>query len=115
MKSEKICFVIPQFGTFPGYIDYFIRSASYIRDVADFWFITDHPLTMKHDAPNVCMEQMSLGDFSKLCRRKLSVDFSIVNSYKLCDLKPMYGFIFEERLKEYGYWGHCDFDYSTGF
>lgn len=34
--------------------------------------------------------------------------------YKLCDLKPMYGYIFEEYLKEFNFWGHCDVDTIMG-
>lgn len=39
---------------------------------------------------------------------------NIKNPYKLCDYRPMYGYIFEEYLKEYYYWGFCDTDIILG-
>ena len=43
-------------------------------------------------------------------------DFPIVLNYpyKFCDLKPMYGYIFSDYLKQYPFWGHCDVDLIFG-
>jgi hypothetical protein len=43
-------------------------------------------------------------------------DLEIVLStpYKLCDYKPLFGMIFDEELKGYDYWGHCDMDVIFG-
>ena len=34
--------------------------------------------------------------------------------YKLCDYKPTYGYLFEEYIKEYKFWGYCDVDVIFG-
>lgn len=34
--------------------------------------------------------------------------------YKLCDFKPAYGEIFQQEIKEYDFWGHCDCDLVFG-
>ena len=34
--------------------------------------------------------------------------------YKLCDYKPAYGFLFEEWINDYRFWGHCDVDTLMG-
>ncbi|WP_367998934.1 DUF6625 family protein [Streptococcus sp. HSISS3] len=39
---------------------------------------------------------------------------SLKTPYKLCDYKVAYGFIFEEELKGYDYWGFCDTDVLLG-
>jgi hypothetical protein len=49
-----------------------------------------------------------------LASRKLDLDIKLTYGYKLCDLKPAYGLIFEEYLKHYDFWGHCDLDIIWG-
>lgn len=34
--------------------------------------------------------------------------------YKLCDLRPAYGEMFQDYLKDYDFWGHCDMDLVFG-
>jgi len=36
------------------------------------------------------------------------------NPYKVCDFKPIYGFLFGDYLKDYDYWGYCDTDIIFG-
>lgn len=38
----------------------------------------------------------------------------MIKPYKLCDYKPAYGYIFEEYLSSYKFWGHCDIDTIMG-
>ena len=33
---------------------------------------------------------------------------------KLCDFKPAYGYIFENKISDYQYWGYCDIDVILG-
>ncbi len=39
---------------------------------------------------------------------------NISSPYKLTDFKPAYGYIFEELLRPYDYWGYCDVDLLFG-
>ena len=32
----------------------------------------------------------------------------------MCDYKPAYGLIFEDYIKDYNFWGHCDIDTIMG-
>lgn len=43
---------------------------------------------------------------------KLRLDFT--SGYKLCDLKPFYGKVFEDYLVNYDYWGYGDLDVLYG-
>jgi hypothetical protein len=113
-KRSKIAFVIPQFGAFPGYIHYFIRSAAYAAGTLDLIFITDQRYPVGYDASNVFFHRMTLPEFNELCRQKLDVPAAVTRGYKLCDLKPMYGLIFEDYLAGYEYWAHGDFDMIFG-
>lgn len=112
MKS-KICFVIPQFGIIPGYVDFFIKTASYSANIADFIFFTDQDMK-PNPVRNVFAEKITFEQFVTLAQTKLKCNLNVISAYKLCDLKPMYGLIFEDYLKQYLYWGHCDFDIIFG-
>lgn len=113
-KRNKICFVIPHFGAIPGYLSYFILTAAYSHNVVDFLFITDQRQREKVPSPNFRFAFMTLAEFNARCSKKLGVHTAVVNAYKLCDLKPMYGLIFEDLLTQYTHWGHCDFDMIFG-
>ncbi|HEV8514315.1 MAG TPA: DUF6625 family protein [Cyclobacteriaceae bacterium] len=113
-KKNKICFIIPHFGEIPGYFDFFILTASRLSPTIDFIFFTDQSIKPDSYVTNVFVEKMDILAFNNLCFKKLKIKTSITNGYKLCDLKPMYGLLFEDYLHEYGYWGHCDFDMIFG-
>lgn len=57
---------------------------------------------------------MTFKECQRLVQSKFNCNVKLENPYKLCDLKPMYGYIFEEYIKEYKYWGHCDTDTLMG-
>ena len=42
------------------------------------------------------------------------MEVCLEKAYKICDYKPVYGIIFKDYLKNYDYWGHCDFDLIFG-
>ena len=47
-------------------------------------------------------------------QRKLGFKLNVKNPHKLCDFKPAYGFLFEEYIKDYNFWGYCDLDIILG-
>jgi hypothetical protein len=63
---------------------------------------------------NVRFVKALLSDFNLLASQQLSMEIDIYNPYKLCDLKPAYGVIFEDYVKEYEFWGHTDLDIIYG-
>lgn len=42
------------------------------------------------------------------------MEIKLTNPYKLCDFKPAYGYIFEEEISKYDFWGFCDIDLIFG-
>lgn len=53
-------------------------------------------------------------DFQEISSEKLGFKIEFSDPYKICDFKPMFGFIFKEYLKEFDYWGFCDIDTIFG-
>lgn len=109
---KKGAFVIPYFGHFNNYFQLFLNSCRYNSDY-DWIIFTDDKT--KYDYPeNVIVHYTTFNKIKKYVQSKF--DFSIVLNYpyKFCDLKPMYGYIFSEYLKQYPFWGHCDVDLIFG-
>jgi len=52
--------------------------------------------------------------FNSLATKKLGFRIAIRKPYKMCEFKPLYGFIFKRYLSKFDYWGHCDIDIVWG-
>lgn len=57
---------------------------------------------------------MTLEQIREIAEAKFDFSVCLKSAYKLCDYKPSYGFLFEEYINNYSYWGHCDCDLIFG-
>jgi len=57
---------------------------------------------------------MSLNEFNILASNRLGFKIQIKHSYKICELKPAYGLIFQNYLVNYDFWGYGDIDLVYG-
>ncbi len=111
MKQLKICVIGVYFGQFPKYIGLWQRSCEFNKEI-DFLIVTDSFLP--YECKNVKILRMSLRDFRMLAESKLDTQICLDTPFKCCDYKPLYGYIFQDYLKDYDYWGFCDFDMLFG-
>lgn len=111
--KKKIVFINPFFkGEFLNYFPLFLKSC---KNNPEFeWLIfTDNK--GKYEYPsNVHKIDMSFEQLHELINKKFGFVVALGQPYKLCDYKCMYGFIFEEYIKDYDYWGHTDYDMICG-
>lgn len=63
---------------------------------------------------NIICHQISFSDYCEMVSKRLNVDFYPKHAYKLCDLKPFYGYIHQDILKDYDFWGYGDNDLVYG-
>jgi len=112
MKGIKICVLIPFFGTWPEWFSFFLLSCKYNPDIDWFFFSNcgDLPITSK----NLKLINMTLDDFNVLASRKTNIIIKLKHPFKLCDLKPAYGIIFEDYIEDYDFWGYGDIDLIYG-
>lgn len=108
----KILIIIPYFGNFPNYFDFFLKSCKLNSDIE--WLIfTDNK--QFYDYPNnVKVIYSSFDDIKQTIQNKFDFKISLETPYKLCDYKPAYGYIFSDYIKEYDFWGYCDIDMIFG-
>lgn len=109
---SSICIVIPYFGKWPFWINFFIESCRFNPTVN--WLIyTDCGLI--DDCPeNVELISITFGDYCSFVSNKLDINFKPTNPYKLCDIRPAYGLIHEKELAGYHFWGFGDIDLIYG-
>ena len=111
MKS-KICFVIPYFGNFKEYFQLFLNSCQANKDIN--WLIVTDNNDDYNFPKNVKKIDMTFGDLRKKIQNKFEFEIPLSKPYKLCDFKVTYGYIFEDELKGYDFWGYCDTDIIFG-
>lgn len=112
MEIYKKCLIIlPYFGKFNQYFVAFLQSCKF-NDRFNWLIMTD---IVRNDYPeNFVVRYMSFNDFTNFVQSKFDFKICLNNPYKLCDYKPAYGYIFEEFLSGYDYWGYCDCDLIFG-
>ena len=109
---KKCVLILPYFGKFNNYFQLFLNSFSYNTDYQLLIF-TDN--TERYDYPsNVTVIPYTLNRIKKRLDKVLNMNVCLDTPYKLCDYKPTYGLVFQDYIKEYQYWGHCDCDLLFG-
>lgn len=105
---------MPYFGEFPPWFKLFLKSCEYNPDI-DWIFYTDCEISQINEHPvNVKYYRANLEDFNRLASEKLGFSINLTFPYKICDLRPAFGIIFEDFIKGYDFWGFGDLDLIYG-
>ena len=112
MYSHKIAIIIPYFGCWPEWIDLYFYSCEQ-NDYIDWFFFTNCNIPQKK-SNNLHFESISFEAYCSDVSKKLGINFKPTSPYKLCGLKPFYGFIHKEMLSDYDFWGFGDLDTVWG-
>lgn len=112
MKQPSIILLIPYFGKWPAWFEYFLITCQHNSSIK-WLFFTDCPKPENPPA-NVSFRQISFKDYKEKVSNCLGIHFNPDNPYKLCDLKPALGFIHEKEIKGYDFWGFSDIDLIYG-
>lgn len=109
---KRICFIIPYFGHLPNYFNLFLKSCSFNPNFN--WLLITDDCSEYNFPPNFKVIYMTFQENQKLIQSKFDFPITLNRAYKLCDYKPAYGYIYEEYIKGYTHWGHCDTDILIG-
>ncbi len=110
--QHRIALIIPYFGKWPDWMPAFLTTCAFNPDI-DWHLFTDCGIP-DGLPPNVHCAPSSLAAINELAAQKLGFKVLLQRPYKLCDLKPGYGLMFDDLLKPYAFWGHCDIDILWG-
>ena len=107
---KKIVIIFPYFGILP--VQYQMWRASALRNPSvDFMFFTD---TDVEPAKNIIVNKMQFSDFQQLVQKAFDFPIVLDRPYKLCEYKQAYGYILQDYMKEYDFWGFGDLDLVYG-
>jgi len=112
MREPSIILLIPYFGKWPAWFDCFLLTCRYNASI-QWLFFTDCPVP-ENTPDNVVFQSISFEEYKNKVSAKLGINFDPVNPYKLCDLKPALGFIHEEEISGYEFFGFSDIDLIYG-
>ena len=108
----SICFVIPYFGKWPFWMPFFLAGCR-ANPTVD-WLLFSDCGQIADCPPNVRIIDT---DYVSYCARvadTLGIVFQPPNPYKLCDLKPVLGYIHEAELRGHDFWAFGDLDLVFG-
>lgn len=109
---KKCVLILPYFGKFNNYFQLFLNSCAYNKNY--HWLIITDSLQSFMYPVNCTVVRMSFNECKEHIQDKFDFEIRLEKPYKLCDYKPAYGYIFEEYIYDYDYWGHCDNDIIFG-
>lgn len=113
MKT-KYAAVCCYFGQWPSHFAWWLSSCQYNAGIT-FFLVTDIPVVGYKVPENVRILKMSFSEVKDLVASKFpDITISLNRPYKLCDFKTAYGYIFQEHLQDYAYWGFYDIDTIWG-
>ena len=110
MKS--VVLILPYFGKFPDIFPLFLKTAEKNPNI-NFLIISDSEENINYPK-NVRILSQTFSEFKKLMEKQLGQTIALEKPYKLCDYKPIYGYVLSEQIKQYDYWGYCDCDLIWG-
>tara|TARA_Y100000310_G_scaffold162471_1_gene162463 strand:- start:141 stop:995 length:855 start_codon:yes stop_codon:yes gene_type:complete len=108
---KKTCIIAAYFGDLPYYFPLWEESAQANPEIN--WLIFTDKEKSREDK-NIKYVNTTLKDISKLASKKLDEEINLKKPYKICDLRPAFAVVFDEYLKGYDFWGHCDLDVIWG-
>ncbi|WP_315850499.1 MULTISPECIES: DUF6625 family protein [Pirellulaceae] len=106
-------FVVPYFGPWPVWFPAYLHTCRYNPNV-EWLFLTDNESPKETECPpNVKFRPLSMDGLQALAEEKIGCPVK-KNAYSQCDLRPAYGVILSEFIKDVDFWGHCDVDVIWG-
>lgn len=101
------------YGPYPWYFSYFIRSCKN-NPTVDFIIVTENQELIPDKPDNVKIIYKPFDKLRADFSEKLGFPVNLEFSYKLCDFKPAYGYLFPELIENYDFWGMGDIDIIYG-
>jgi len=112
MKNNRIAIIIPYFGRWPEWIELYFHSCER-NNFIDWYFFTDCAIPTNYGS-NLHFVNTTFDAYCHNVSAVLGINFTPNSPYKLCGLKPFYGYIHKEILSTYEFWGFGDIDTIWG-
>jgi GR25 family glycosyltransferase involved in LPS biosynthesis len=109
--KKRLLLITIWFGKLPHYFNIWYETVKNMD--YDVLFISDQELPKKTN--NIKYIFMTFDDFNVYLNETTGFNVKLSSSYKLVDVKPLYGFLFKQFINDkYDYWGWSDIDMMMG-
>ena len=110
--KHKIAILIPYFGEWPQWMDFFIESCRANRTID--WILIGDSAPPANKAPNVRYVTTKFDQYRELLSERLKTKVRADDPYKLCDIRPALPFVHADLLRGYDFAGFGDLDVIYG-
>ena len=110
--SLKRIVILPYFGKFNSYFKLWLESCSK-NETIDWLLVTDCDITYELSS-NIKIIKTTMNQLKNDFQKKFDFKIRLEKPYKLCDYKPLYGYLFSDYIQGYDFWGYCDCDLVFG-
>src|ERR1700741_3068159 len=110
--AHKIAMFVPYFGQWPEWANLYFETLKKNNSI-DFIFYTDCHADIV-SSPNIRFHSISFDEYVANVNSKLNFEFQPENAYKLCDLRPLFGYLHEDLFVGYDFYGWLDVDLLLG-
>lgn len=111
---NKYILISTYFGSLPQHFNLWLKSAAQNPSI-DFLIIGDADTSEYGALPeNIKFMRITFEELRRIVQKKFDFEITLDTPYKICDYKPIYGYVFQEYISKYEYWGHIDLDTILG-
>lgn len=111
-KMKSVVIIIDYYGKWPFWFDLFLASCA--RNPTINWLINTDCPTPTYAPKNVKFVFRTKAQYLEHISRSLGIEFNPLSMYSICNLKPAFGYIYEEDIIGYDYYGWGDLDVVYG-
>jgi hypothetical protein len=110
--SARIAILIPYFGAWPAWIDFFVESCRANRTID--WILFNDAPPPANSTSNVRFVRISFDEYKSSLSEAFGRDLAGIEPYKLCDFKPALPFVHARLVDGYDFVGFGDLDVIYG-
>lgn len=112
-RLSSILLIVPFFGRLPSWSELHFRSCA-ANPTVNWLLVSDQAFDAGSLPANVRTKRMTLAALKQQIDALVGFETVLPTAYKLCDFRPLYGFLFADDLHGFDFWGHCDMDVIFG-
>lgn len=110
--ANRIAILIPYFGQWPVWIDFFIESCRWNRSIE--WILFHDGPPPQNRCKNVRHVEIGFEAYKSLVAETLDIPFDPQDPYKLCEVRPALPLIHRDLVAGYDFVGFGDLDVVYG-
>src|ERR1700689_4414534 len=109
---KKIVMLVTWFGPWPKWFSLYLESCRW-NPTINYIMISDAPVP-DGIPDNVKFIKYEFKDYRKFFADRIGVVPKWDTAFKLCDIRPILGYLHEDLVEGYDYWGYGDVDVIFG-